>query len=131
MTWYMIALLAALLVVAVRLGGKLRAANKLRAEGWDEQQISRLRAQGYLPFKEYQVDFFLALPDDAACQAARVRLEPEFSVDVKPVENDRDLSRSLHATKTMHLIVPEMQEVRRRLSALAQELNGRYDGWAA
>jgi hypothetical protein len=131
MTWYLLALFGALLLVAVRLGSKLRAANKLRSEGWDEQQIARLRAQGYLPFKEYRVDFFLALPDEMACQAARARLEPEFSVDVKTVEHDSDFSRSLHATKSMHLIVPEMQEVRRRLSALAQELKGRYDGWAA
>jgi hypothetical protein len=131
MSWYLVALLAALIIVAVRLGAKLRAANKLRTEGWDEQQIARLRAQGYLPFKEYRVDFFLALPDEMAAQSARARLEPEFSVDVKPVANDSDLTCSLHATKSMHLIVPEMQEVRRRLSALAQELHGRYDGWAA
>jgi hypothetical protein len=31
----------------------------------------------------------------------------------------------------MHLIVPEMLEVRRRLTALAGQLKGRYDGWAA
>jgi hypothetical protein len=31
----------------------------------------------------------------------------------------------------MRLIVPDMQEVSRRLTALATELGGRYDGWAA
>ena len=32
--------------------------------------------RGYAPFNDYRVDFFLALPDEAACQAARARLEP-------------------------------------------------------
>jgi hypothetical protein len=31
----------------------------------------------------------------------------------------------------MRLIVPQMQEISRRLTALAEELGGRYDGWAA
>jgi hypothetical protein len=77
------------------------------------------------------VDFFLALPDEAACQGARARLEPEFSVDVKPLQNDPSLGYSLHATKTMRLLVPDMQEISRRLTALATEFHGRYDGWAA
>ena len=131
MTWYFIAVLAAGLLVAVRIGMKLRAAAKSRGESWDEQVIARLRSQGYLPFKGYPVDFFLALPDEMACQGARARLEPEFHVDVKPLADDREFRFSLHATKTMHLIVPEMQDVRRRLTALASELQGRYDGWAA
>jgi hypothetical protein len=77
------------------------------------------------------VDFFLALPNEAACAGARARLEPEFSVDVKALENDPELAYSLHATKTMRLVVPDMQEISRRLTALATELHGRYDGWAA
>ena len=131
MTWYFIAVLVAGLVVAVRIAMKLRAAAKSRGESWDEQLIARLRSQGYMPFKGYPVDFFLALPDETACQGARARLEPEFSVDVKPLEDDQEFRFSLHASKTMHLIVPEMQDVRRRLTALASELQGRYDGWAA
>src|SRR5256885_6252561 len=107
---------------------KLRAAQTSRAESWDEQMIGRLRSQGYAPFNDYPVDFFLALPDEAACQAARARLEPEFRVDAKPVENDRELAFSLHASKTMRLVVPDMQDVSRRLGALASEFHGRYDG---
>src|SRR2546421_10211542 len=61
----------------------------------------------------------------------RARLEPEFRVDAKPVENDRELAFSLHASKTMRLVVPDMQDVSRRLGALASEFHGRYDGWAA
>jgi Protein of unknown function (DUF1260). len=50
---------------------------------------------------------------------------------VKPLESDPELNYSLHATKTMRLVVPDMQEISRRLTALATELHGRYDGWAA
>ena len=131
MSWTLLLLVAALALIAVRVYSKLRLARKSRAESWDEQMIGRLRSQGYAPFNDYQVDFFLALPDEAACQGARARLEPEFSVDVKPLENDPELAYSLHATKTMRLVVPDMQDLTRRLTALATEFRGRYDGWAA
>jgi hypothetical protein len=131
MAWFFVALVAALGLIVVRVYLKLRTARRTRAETWDEQVIGRLRSQGYVPFNDYRVDFFLALPDEAACQGARERLEPEFSVDVKPLENDPELGFSLHASKTMRLIVPDMQDISRRLGALAAEYHGRYDGWAA
>jgi hypothetical protein len=131
MSWFFLALLGALGVVLLRIYFKLREAQKSQRESWDEQVIARLRSQGYAPFNDYRVDFFLALPDEAACAGARARLEPEFSVDVKPLANDRELAYSLHASKTMRLVVPDMQDISRRLTALATELHGRYDGWAA
>ena len=131
MSWTLLLLVAALALIAVRIYSKLRAAQKSRAESWDEQTIGRLRQQGYAPFNDYRVDFFLALPNETACQGARARLEPEFAVDVKPLENDPELAYSLHATKTMRLVVPDMQDLTRRLTALATEFRGRYDGWAA
>jgi hypothetical protein len=131
MTAWFLLVLAALALIVVRVFLKLRAARRSRTESWDEQIIGRLRSQGYAPFNDYQVDFFLALPDERACQAARARLEPEFTVDVKPLPDDPQLHFSLHATKTMRLIVPDMQDLSRRLGALAAEYHGRYDGWAA
>jgi hypothetical protein len=130
-SWVYLVLIAALALIAVRIYAKLRAAQRSRAESWDEQVIMRLRSQGYAPFNDYRVDFFLALPDEAACQSARARLEPEFTVDVKALENDPELNYSLHATKTMRLVVPDMQDITRRLTAIATEFRGRYDGWAA
>lgn len=127
--WFFAALVAALGVIVVRVYFKLRALRKSRAETWDEQMIGTLRSQGYAPFNDYRVDFFMALPDEAACQRARSQLEPEFSIDTKPMLEEQGFS--LHATKTMRLIVPEMQAISRRLTALATELGGRYDGWAA
>jgi hypothetical protein len=131
MAWFMVVLLAALGLVVLRVFFKLRTIYKARTESWDEQIIARLRSQGYAPFRDYRVDFFLALPDLAACQAARARLEPEFSVDVKNLESGSELNCSLHASKTMQLLVPDVQEISRRMTALASELRGRYDGWAA
>ena len=122
-------LLVALALIVVRVYFKLRAVRSSRAETWDEQMIGQLRSQGYAPFNDYRVDFFLALPDEAACQQARGRLEPEFTVDAKPMQEGGGFS--LHASKSMRLVVPAMQEISRRLTALATELNGRYDGWAA
>ena len=109
---------------------RLKAANS--SESWDEKVIAGLRSRGYAPFNAYPVDFFLALPDDAAAQGVKARLESDgFGVDTKPLENDPELNVSLHATKTMRLIVPDMQELGRRMTALAAEFRGRYDGWAA
>ncbi len=129
MQLFFIVLLATLGVIVVRVYFKLRTAQRSRAETWDEHMISQLRAQGYVPFNSYKVDFFLSLPDETACQRARARLEPEFEVDTKPLKEESGFS--LHATKSMRLLVPDMQELSRRLGALASELGGRYDGWAA
>lgn len=132
MAWlYVVLLVGALGLVVLRIYLKLRAAGKSRGESWDEQSIARLRSQGYAPFNDYPVDFFLALPDEAAVQAARARLEPEFAVDARCVASDSELAFSLHASKSMRLVVPDMQAISRRLTELASEQRGRYDGWAA
>src|ERR1700733_5332602 len=109
---------------------KVKQANS--SESWDEKVIAGLRQRGYAPFNPYPVDFFLALPDDAAVQGVRSRLETDgLTVAVRPLENDPELHFSLHAKKTMRLIVPDMQELGRKLTAIATEFRGRYDGWAA
>jgi Regulator of ribonuclease activity B len=128
---YLTFLIVALGLIAVRIYFKLRNSQRSRTESWDEQIIAKLRSQGYAPFNDYRVDFFLALPNEAAALGVRARLEPEFEVDVRPLQNDRELTCSLHASKVMRLVVPQMQEVSRRLTALATEFGGRYDGWAA
>jgi hypothetical protein len=118
--------------VVARLYFTLRKLRPAHSESWDEMMIERLRSQGYAPFREYPVDFFLALPDETACGAVRARLEPEgFSVDVQPIVDEVTLPLSLHATKTMRLILTDMAELSQRLSAIAAEFHGRYDGWAA
>jgi hypothetical protein len=128
---FVAALVVALILIVVRVYFKLRAAQRNRVASWDAQLIERLRSRGYVPFNDYPVDFFLALPDQAATQAVRARLEPEFSVDIKPMQDEAEFPFSLHATKSMRLILPDMQALSARMTALAAEFRGRYDGWAA
>ena len=131
MTSFAVVLVVALVLIAARVYFKLRAAQRNRVASWDAQLIERLRSRGYVPFNEYPVDFFLALPDQAACQAVRTRLEPEFRVDIKPMQEQGEFPLSLHATKSMRLILADMQALSARMTALASEFQGRYDGWAA
>lgn len=128
---FVAALVVALVLIVVRLYFKLRAAQRSRVATWDAQLVERLRARGYVPFNDYPVDFFLALPSQSACQDVRARLEPEFSVDIKPMQDEAEFPFSLHATKTMRLILPDVQALSARMTALAGEFQGRYDGWAA
>ena len=119
-------------IVVARLYFTLRRMRPAHQETWDEKMVERLRSQGYAPFNEYPVDFFLALPSEAACGEVRARLEPDgFSVDVKPIEDEVGLPFSLHGTKSMRLILDDMVALSRRMTAIAAEFQGRYDGWAA
>jgi hypothetical protein len=128
---FVAALMVALVLIVVRVYFKLRAAQRSRVASWDAQLIERLRARGYVPFNDYAVDFFLALPSESSCQGVRARLEPEFSVDIKPMQDEVEFPFSLHATKSMRLILPDMQALSARMTTLAAEFHGRYDGWAA
>ena len=132
MTWVVIAFVVAAFIILARIYFKVRKIQSTKQESWDAKIIEQLRSKGYAPFNEYNVDFFLALPDEPACQAVRSRLESDgFSVDAKPMAEKTDLPYSLHATKSMRLIVPEMQDLSQRLTTLAGEFGGRYDGWTA
>src|SRR5512138_611512 len=120
MTWIVIAFIAATAIIIARIYFKVRGIQKSKQESWDERMIEQLRSKGYAPFNEYRVDFFLALPDEPACQAVRSRLETDgFSVDAKPMAEKTDLPYSLHASKSMRLIVPDMQDLTQRFTALA------------
>ena len=132
MTWVVVAFVVATAIIIARIYFKVRKIQGSKQESWDAKIIEQLRSKGYAPFNEYKVDFFIALPDESACQAVRSRLESQgFSVDSKPMTEKTDLPFSLHASKSMRLIVPEMQDLSQRLTQMAAEFGGRYDGWAA
>jgi hypothetical protein len=132
MTWIVVAFVVATAIIIARVYFKVRNIQGSKQESWDAKIIEQLRSKGYAPFNEYNVDFFIALPDEVACQSVRQRLEPDgFSVDTKLMAEKTDLPFSLHASKSMRLIVPEMQALSERLTTLAAEFGGRYDGWAA
>ena len=133
MSWVIIVtFLAAALVIGARIYFTLRKVARSRRESWDEKMVSQLRAKGYVPFNDYPVDFFLALPNEAACTAVRSKLEAEgFEVDVRPVDDAAELHFSLHAKKMMRVIAQMIQETGRHLSSIATEHGGQYDGWSA
>jgi hypothetical protein len=132
MTWVVVAFVVAAAIIIARIFFKIKNIRSTKQESWDAKIIEQLRSKGYAPFNEYKVDFFLALPDEGSCQRVRSRLESDgFSVDTKPMAEKTDLPYSLHASKSMRLIVPEMQALSARLEALAEEFGGRYDGWTA
>jgi len=132
MTWVVVAFVVAAAIIIARIFFKIKSIRGNKQESWDAKIIEQLRSKGYAPFNEYKVDFFLALPDEVACQRVRSRLESDgFSVDAKPMTEKTDLPFSLHASKSMRLIVPDMQALSTRLEALAGEFGGRYDGWTA
>jgi hypothetical protein len=132
MTWVIVAFVAAAAIIIARIYFKVRKIQGSKQESWDAKIIEQLRSKGYAPFNEYKVDFFIALPDEPACQVVRSRLESQgFSVDSKPMTEKTDLPFSLHASKSMRLIVPDMQALSQRMTELAAEFGGRYDGWAA
>jgi hypothetical protein len=109
---------------------KLRDVQK--TDDWDTRALERLRTQGLDPFQPHDVDFFLALPSDAAGNAVMTRLEADgFAVHVKVVPESTDLPVSLRATRSMRLSLPEMKAASARFAALAKAQGGRYDGWAA
>ena len=132
MTWVVVTFAVAAAIIIARIFFKIKNIRSTKQESWDAKIIEQLRSKGYAPFNEYKVDFFLALPDEGSCQQVRSRLESDgFSVDTKPMAEKTDLPYSLHASKSMRLIVPEMQALSARLDALAAEFGGCYDGWAA
>jgi hypothetical protein len=109
--------------------------NKLRQrknDSWDARLIDQLRKRGSDPFKPHDVDFFLAFPTrEAADELAQHLTSEGFKTDVVESPDSGDLRFSLHAQKSMHLTVPDMQALSRRLTDAAVARNGRYDGWSA
>lgn len=102
------------------------------ANDWDTKLIERMRAQGSDPFKPHDVVFFFGFPAENAAQRAVERLVREsYGAEYRHVPDHRDLPFSVHAQKAVRLSIEDMQETSRRFNALAQELGGRYDGWAA
>jgi hypothetical protein len=133
MSWVvLVTFIVAVLVIGARIYFNVRKVARSRVESWDEKMVAQLRAKGYVPFNDYPVDFFIALPDERACTAVRTKLEAQgFEVDVRPVADAPELRFSLHAKKTMRIITPMIQEAGRELSSIATEHGGQYDGWSA
>lgn len=132
MEWLVLLVLFAGGALAYRLYSSVRKARREHDENWDAKLVTELRKRGQDPFQPHDVDFFFALPNEAACTAINQQLEAEgFRVDVKAVPEHAEFPFSLHATKNMRVHVADMKEFSRRFNALAQAHHGRYDGWGS
>ncbi len=133
MNWLLYLVIFAGVATLIRLFFIVRKARATRREDdWDAKLISTLRARGMDPFGLHNVDFFFALPDDAAIAGVNAELEKQgFRMDVKAVPDSADYAFSLHASKNMRVHVDEMRECSRRFTELARAHRGRYDGWSS
>ncbi len=133
MNWILALLFVAGAVLIGRIYYGIRQMKEKTVKDWDTRLIERLRAAGTDPFQPHMVDFFMAMPSEAAGRTVAALLEAEgYRVDVKPApDNPGDHPFSLHFTKSMRLSVPGMKELTARFQALAKEHGGHYDGWSA
>ncbi len=132
MNWFVVLLLGAGLFALYRIYLSLRKLRDHSNDDWDAKLVEKLRLAGSDPFQPHEVDFFFALPSEAAAQAVTAELEAQgFRVDGRPASDNEDYPWSLHVAKSLRISVPGMREQSRGFAALARAHGGRYDGWAA
>jgi hypothetical protein len=133
MSWLLTLLVVAGAAALGRIYYNLRKMKEKTEKDWDARLIERLRKSGSDPFQPHEVDFFMAMPSEAAGHAVGAILETEgYRVDVKPApDNPGDHPFSLHATKSLRLSVPGMRELTAHFNELAKTHGGHYDGWSA
>jgi hypothetical protein len=132
MDWLLLFVVFAAGAALYRLYSTLKKGRQEHDSNWDAKLVTELRKRGQDPFQPHDVDFFFALPNEAACTAINQRLEAEgFRVDIKAVPENREFPFSLHATKNMRVHAGDMKELSRRFNDLAVAQQGRYDGWGS
>jgi hypothetical protein len=123
-------LVAVALFSAIRIVSQFRGlSRKRKTVDWDEQFIQQLRKAGVNTFEETPVDFFFTLPSRSACEQLAFVLRPDgYALDIK--ENAETGNFSLHAQRSMRLVISEMQAITARFTQLAEQHGGKYDNWA-
>ena len=103
---------------------------KPRHIDWDAHFIQGLRKAGVDTFVEHVVDFFFTMPTlQAANTLAQVLRAEGYQVDILEAR-DTSGQVSLHASRSMRLIVADMQQLTARFGKLAESHGGQYDSWA-
>jgi hypothetical protein len=127
--WLLTLILAAVALAALRIYLTMRRRRAERREDFDAKLIRQLREKGLDPFQPHELDFFMALPDEASAQTVSQQLAVEgFVTDVHAMKGAGS-GVSLHARKAMRLSVEEISTLSKRFTALAQQFGGHYDGW--
>jgi hypothetical protein len=131
MSWLYLFLLAGAALAVGRIVYQVRRLRRQPVDDWDAKLIERLRRSGADPFRPHAVDFFLAMPTDAAARKVADLLAAQgYSVDVREVTENPGYLFSVHAQKSMQLTIDIVRENSARFRAIAAEHGGRYDGWA-
>lgn len=150
-------LIAVMVLSLLRIALSLRSVARKPTEDWDSRFITQLRKAGVSAFEHHPIDFFFELPTEAACEQVDAELSADgFVVDRRQLDVDAVLAAaegdferpardadanavpvatgsrqySLHARKSLRLIVPEIQALSKRFNELASRHGGKYDGWA-
>lgn len=129
MSWTMAILVGIAAMSLFRIVAQWRRTSRPKDDDWDARFIGQLRKAGIAPFEAVPVDFFFDLPSEQACTEVAELLTGEgYEVDSR---QEADSGRySLHANRSMRLLVDEMKALTLRFRALAEEKGGKYDGWA-
>jgi hypothetical protein len=97
---------------------------------WDQHFIQGLRKAGVDTFSEHVVDFFFTVPTrDGATALASALREEGYETDVIEARETSG-QFSVHGSRRMRLIVPDMQQLTVHLTQLAGAHGGQYDNWA-
>jgi len=131
-TWMYVFAIIGGVIAGWRIWQNLNKLRQRKNDSWDARLIDQLRKRGSDPFKPHDLDFFLAFPTREAADEMAAQMTTEgFKTDVIDTPESGELRYSLHAQKSLHLTVPDMQELSRRLTDMATAKGGRYDGWSA
>ena len=132
MNWFFGLVAGAGVLAVVRIYYSLqKARNAHHTVDFDERLITRLRKDGLDPFRPHTIDFFLALPNDAAASALLAVLQARgMSADQHATPDASDFPVSVHVSRELHLTVGAVKQLAADLGQLAQQHGGRYDGWA-
>ena len=131
-TWMYVFAIIGGVIAGWRIWQNLNKLRQRKNDSWDARLIDQLRKRGSDPFKPHDLDFFLAFPTREAADEVAAQMTTEgFKTDVIDTPESGDLRYSLHAQKSLHLTVPDMQDLSRRLTDMAIAKSGRYDGWSA
>jgi hypothetical protein len=132
-SWILTLLFVGAVVAIGRIYYGVRKMREQHVKDWDEIQIDRLRKSGSDPFRPHDVDFFMAMPSEAAGLEVKSRLEADgYRVDLKLAPaNPGAQPYSLHAIKALRLSVPGMRELSAQFKEIARTSGGTYDGWSA
>ena len=131
-TWMYVFAIIGGVIAGWRIWQNLNKLRQRKNDSWDARLIDQLRKRGSDPFKPHDLDFFLAFSTREAADEVAAQMTTEgFKTDVIDTPESGDLRYSLHAQKSLHLTVPDMQALSRRLTDMALAKGGRYDGWSA